>query len=108
MLCVLVGICQHAARDGYLEVLQWARASGCPWDELTCIWAARNGHLEVLQWARANGCPWDEDTCAEAAENGHLEVLQWARANGCPSHEEDEDSSSGVSDEEVVSSEEDF
>ena len=20
--------------------------------------AAKGGHLEVLQWARANGCPW--------------------------------------------------
>jgi hypothetical protein len=27
------------------------------------VYAARGGHLEVLQWARANGCPWDEWTC---------------------------------------------
>ena len=26
----------------------------------TCWAAAIGGHLEVLQWARANGCPWDE------------------------------------------------
>ena len=26
--------------------------------------AAKGGHLEVLKWARANGCPWDEWTCA--------------------------------------------
>ena len=26
----------------------------------TCSSAAKGGHLEVLQWARANGCPWDE------------------------------------------------
>ena len=25
-----------------------------------CTYAALNGHLEVLQWARENGCPWDE------------------------------------------------
>tara|TARA_B110000046_G_scaffold93492_1_gene101435 strand:- start:44 stop:256 length:213 start_codon:yes stop_codon:yes gene_type:complete len=43
------------------------------------------GHLEVLKWARANGCPWDEDTCEAAAEGGQLEVLEWAVANGCPS-----------------------
>jgi hypothetical protein len=43
------------------------------------------GHLEVLQWARRHGCPWDEYTCTAAAEEGHLEVLRWARANGCPS-----------------------
>jgi uncharacterized protein YabN with tetrapyrrole methylase and pyrophosphatase domain len=42
------------------------------------------GHLEVLLWARANGCPWDEEACMEAATGGRLHVLQWARANGCP------------------------
>src|SRR5688572_11733673 len=45
---------------------------------------AANGWLGMLQWARANGCPWDKWTCALAAGRGHLEVLQWARANGCP------------------------
>jgi hypothetical protein len=77
-------ICAQAAKAGHLEILQWARANGCPWNEETCAGAARCGHLEVLQWARANGCPWDEDTYADAAFGGHLEVLQWARANGCP------------------------
>ena len=77
-------ICPSAAEGGHLEVLQWARAKGYPWDERTCMLAAKNGHLEVLKWARAHGCPWDEWTCACAAENGHLEVLQWARAHGCP------------------------
>ena len=46
--------------------------------------AAEGGHLEVLQWARANGCPWDEWTCHNAAAGGHLEVLRWAHANECP------------------------
>ena len=49
-----------AAYGGNLEVLQWARANGCPWDEETCTCAASGGHLEVQQWARANGCPWNE------------------------------------------------
>ena len=47
-----------------------------------CRWAAQKGYLEVLQWARANGCPWDEEVCTFAARGGRLEVLQWARANG--------------------------
>eukprot|EP00230_Micromonas_polaris_P008967 CAMPEP_0117645366 /NCGR_PEP_ID=MMETSP0802-20121206/11508_1 /TAXON_ID=38833 /ORGANISM="Micromonas sp., Strain CCMP2099" /LENGTH=190 /DNA_ID=CAMNT_0005450733 /DNA_START=85 /DNA_END=655 /DNA_ORIENTATION=+ len=42
--------------------------------------AAEGGHLEVLQWARATGCPWDEETCEYAAGGRHLEVLQWAHA----------------------------
>ena len=78
------GLCAYAAGGGHLEVLQWARGRGCPWNWKTYAWAGRNGHLEVLQWARAHGCPWDEKTCAYAARNGHLAVLQWARANGCP------------------------
>ena len=77
-------ICPSAAEGGHLEVLQWARAKGYPWDLLTCALAAANGHLEVLQWARAHGCPWDESTCAYAAKKGHLEVFKWARARGCP------------------------
>jgi hypothetical protein len=74
--------CAKAAEGGQLEVLRWARANGCPWDASTCMWAAEGGHLEVLQWARANGCVWDASTCMLAAEGGHLEVLQWARTNG--------------------------
>ena len=78
------GTCWQAALAGRLEVLQWARANGCPWNEAACAHAALGGHLEVLQWARTNGCPWDDWTCTRAAEGGYLEVLQWARANGCP------------------------
>jgi hypothetical protein len=33
---------------GYLEMLQWALANGCPWDERACTMAARGGHLEVV------------------------------------------------------------
>ena len=45
-----------------MEVLQWAREHGCPWDANTCNAAAAGGHLEVLKWAREQGCPWDADT----------------------------------------------
>jgi hypothetical protein len=51
---------------------------------LTCAKAAGGGHLDVLQWARANGCPWDWKTCIAAAEGGHLDVLLWACDHGCP------------------------
>ena len=43
------------------------------------------GHLELLQWLRAEGCPWDEcKTCQAAVEQGQVETLRWARENGCP------------------------
>lgn len=53
------------------------------WLNNVCNVAAMDGHLKLIQWARQNGCPWDI-TCRNAALNGHLEVLQWARQNGCP------------------------
>ena len=80
--------CSSAACSGNLEVLRWARENGCPWNERTCSSAAEGGHLETLMLARKNGCPWDERTCALAAEGGHLAVLMWARENGCPWNKE--------------------
>ena len=68
-----------------IELLQWARRAGCPWNEKTCAGVALLGHLEVLQWVRQQNLPWDRDTCAAAAVGGHLEVLQWARQQKCPS-----------------------
>ena len=47
---------------GHLELLQWARANGCPWDESTALEAARWGRTRLLPWAIANGCPWDRET----------------------------------------------
>ncbi|KAL6051432.1 Ankyrin repeat domain-containing protein [Balamuthia mandrillaris] len=66
---------------GHLEMLQWAKENGCPWDKLTCTWAAKEGHLKVLKWARENGCPWDEETYYVAEEYGHHEVVKWAKEN---------------------------
>ncbi len=76
--------CAYAAKGGYLTVLQWLRENECPWSTWVCAYAAEKGHLNVLQWARQNGCPWNTVTCSFAAEKGHLDVLQWARENGCP------------------------
>ena len=44
-----------------------------------CNIAAKNGWLDLLIWARKNGCEWDRYVCSNAAFNGHLEVLKWAR-----------------------------
>ena len=32
--------CEAAADGGHLAVLQWARATGCDWNAITCIMAA--------------------------------------------------------------------
>ena len=46
----------YAARDGYLEVLQWARQNGCPWDEKTWNYA----HSNCRPYLREHGCPGAE------------------------------------------------
>ena len=50
-----------------MEVLQWLRAEGCPWDWTTCQYAVQQRHVEVLRWARENGCPWHDYTRDRAA-----------------------------------------
>jgi hypothetical protein len=62
----------------------------CDWFHV-CRAAARGGHLEVLQWVRANGCPWDVDTIARAREYGHDDVVIWAKTNGAPDESDDSD-----------------
>src|ERR1700679_142126 len=71
---------------GNLPILKHALEIGFDFHKTVriCSYAALGGNLDVLQWLRANGCPWDEFTCSQAALGVHLDVLQWARANGCP------------------------
>jgi len=79
-------VCRKAAEEGRLQALRWARALGCPWNSRVCGSAARGGYLQVLQLARAKTppCPWNEDTCSAAAHGGHLHLLQWAREQSPP------------------------
>lgn len=78
---------KYFASLGYLSLVQWARAKGCPWNEESCSNTSLNGHLEVLKWLRENGCLWNAYTCSNAAENGHLEVLRMGVRNNMISSE---------------------
>jgi hypothetical protein len=58
---------------------------------VVCYAAASFGHLEMLQWARAQGCPWSWHTrcgterAAEAGRGDGAAVLAGVLANGgCP------------------------
>jgi len=75
-----------ASYHGHLHILKWLRGHGCAWDKAICNHAARNGHLSIIEWFNdeGEGCPWNEETCASAARGGHLEVLKFLRNNGCP------------------------
>ena len=68
---------KEAAWGGNLELVQWMRGDGCPWDYGTCynavsgararVRSGRKDHVEVLRWARENGCPWTADVRDRAA-----------------------------------------
>ena len=79
-------VCDVAARAGKLETLRYLRDAGAPWTERTCRHAAENGHLDVLRWARAADppCPWTSMTVYEAIENNQTATLEWAIAHGAP------------------------
>ena len=78
---------EAAASLGRLDLLQYARAYGCPWPDAFYSEAAAGVHDIVMAWTRAYDCPLKNDTCPVTAVAGHLKALQWAHANGCPSDE---------------------
>ena len=78
----------HLSLGGNLRLVQWARANGCPWDEMTTYSAAQRGHLPILAWAHAHGCPLHPHAAREAAGRGYLEVFQWLAAVPVPGRSE--------------------
>lgn len=78
--CELEDVCEKAATEGNLEILQLARKHGYAWDEKTCEAAARAGHLTVLQWAHASGCELGENLHKDMLKdygNDHKDVIEW-------------------------------
>jgi len=72
----------EAAGRGWLDVLQLGKSKRCPIrGKDMCERAARNGHLHVLQWAVENRYRWDHNTCAAAVEGGHFETFKWVVDN---------------------------
>ena len=67
-----------AAFSGNIELVQWLRGEGCPWDRDTCFTAVNNGRVEVLRWLRENGCPWTAAIRHRAAwELGYTDNFDW-------------------------------
>ena len=81
-------VCAAAAKNGCLEVLQYAHENGCAWDERVCMSATERADLIMLRYAHENGCPWGPDVCVRAARDGNLGILKYAHTNGCPLSED--------------------
>ena len=65
--------------------LRWARALGGPWNEHVCDAAAEQDMLGVLQFAVTHGCPWVQGGICELAvpqEDQSIEMLRWMISQG--------------------------
>src|SRR5262249_39621345 len=57
-------------------------ARACGWLEYRslCCEASMEGQLEVMKWAKAQGCPWDDHTVYfYIMQRGHLHVVKWKK-----------------------------
>jgi hypothetical protein len=69
-------ICIHSLEPE--QVMALLRAHGVPWDSMLCDCAADNNKLRLLQWLHANSCPWDEhDVLLYASRTGSVAMLEW-------------------------------
>lgn len=78
--------CAGAAAGGHLSLLQDLRHCKYTWDEDTTYWAARNGHVDVLDWAMENGCAASTYMYDVAAEFGRLNVIKYLHGKGYQYH----------------------
>jgi hypothetical protein len=64
--------------SGTIQMLQWLRSIGCPWDVRTCHNALDRGDIYIRAWLHKNGCPWNHHyTQAEEAEEVEDDVNEF-------------------------------
>jgi len=74
--------CASAAYNGLLDNLEFLRSVPVDWDAGVCDAAAMQNHLPVLQWAHENGCPWTNLDRARLVCNSavNAETREWIRS----------------------------
>lgn len=96
--------CEVVARDGHINLLEWARTAEFPvWNsEDICVASASGGQKHVLLWLRDvaaidwtsnNGTSHSDSICVRVcnacARKGHLDLLKWlVHHAGCAPREE--------------------
>jgi hypothetical protein len=80
-------LCNAAAVQAKLPLLQWLRSSSCPWvEEHMLVNASVGGSVAMLEWLASVTEPWPEDALAEmintAASCNKLAAVKWLRARG--------------------------
>ncbi|GLC76320.1 hypothetical protein PLESTF_001766200 [Pleodorina starrii] len=79
------GLFREGAKSGSLEMLEWLRERGCPWDARVFVEVASEGSEEQLEWLAARGCPMGDDGAPYVmpAARGDLSTLRCLRRLGC-------------------------
>ena len=87
---IAIRICELAAGNGLLGLVQWGRFQGARWLD-SIEQAARRGNLHVLEWAHTQGARsgllpegcTPQIYCAAASGN-QIPILAWAKSKGYP------------------------
>jgi hypothetical protein len=68
------------------QVMTLLRVHGVPWHVTLCAVAAYNSNLSLLQWLRASSCPWYEELVLTLAGNSvpSAAMLQWLQTVTAP------------------------
>jgi hypothetical protein len=64
--------------------MRWLHEQGITFSATTMQNAARQGWLELVQYLCAEGCPWDDSVTTATCEIGQLDTLRWLLQQGCP------------------------
>jgi hypothetical protein len=88
------GSCNHAAREGNLDVLKWLIGHGAAHDEDELLKkAAKGGHIHVLEWVMEK-IGWNFENVCDSNDifdcgiiSGNLKVVKWLKEHGCNSED---------------------
>ncbi|KAG2453513.1 hypothetical protein HYH02_001733 [Chlamydomonas schloesseri] len=85
--CMLTAaLFRAAAKSGSIELLQWLRDRGCPWDSRAWVTAASDSSQQVVEWLAEAGCPMpsDGEPYLLPAREGDTPMLRCLHRLGCP------------------------
>ena len=86
-LCVDCEPCLQSIRQGRLDVLQWLRREGWPWDErcaeAACCFHGTLPSLELVEWVVQQGCPLPVDLLLTVVRENNVDVLRLLQELGC-------------------------
>ena len=76
-------LCDEAVENNQIEIRRYLYKKGlrCTSDSMYNH-AAKNGYFEILKWLHENNCPRSLAAYKYAVVNGHLDIAKWLWDNG--------------------------